>query len=503
MNSNTIVLTFNWNFWCRRVGRDFICTTGNILSNQEVSSRNVNTPEPRDVVRTIISRLAGLNKSKPVISAVFGEPDFLPFRFLEKGLRSGAAVCRLGRKFSLESAENFVDIINNASKNNPDFEITTSVLSEILSLDESQKRFLFKDSENKLLSELSSKEIAEKITELSFVPAATAFLVGRNHLLTNYHAFPKKNSFNFERVSELDLDIDSIKEYVVQFNYEQDILGREIVPVEYCIEDIIAGDENLDYVLLTLSSKPEKSNNYSGDMGVAGDHFGWIQMLEDPVLIAPSYEKQGISNEDIEKELINIKREDPSLLEKFLKSSNTFRFQNPSLKNTSIDLEIIKDILKKRSKYGEPVNIIQHPKGRRKEIIVSNNWTIKLFNDYLWYEADADFSSSGSPVFNQQWQLVALHHGAIPPSEQEEAKQEGIRICRIVQSLRDKLDQLVNREDLRNNNKEKLRAKKLWRFFVEFVEYDDVKGKPTLPPGYEEEYGEEEYAPKQPPTQTY
>lgn len=57
------------------------------------------------------------------------------------------------------------------------------------------------------------------------------------------------------------------------------------------------------------------------------------------------------------------------------------------------------------------INIIQHPEGGKKKIAmpdrVISNWKEK---NYLFYLADTLEGSSGSPVFNQDWKVVALHH---------------------------------------------------------------------------------------------
>jgi V8-like Glu-specific endopeptidase len=61
---------------------------------------------------------------------------------------------------------------------------------------------------------------------------------------------------------------------------------------------------------------------------------------------------------------------------------------------------------------GEPVFIIQHPNGESKKISLLNN-KMMIRNEqssYLYYEADTEPGSSGSPVFNRQWEVVALHH---------------------------------------------------------------------------------------------
>ncbi|MEY3368525.1 MAG: hypothetical protein RI973_1680 [Bacteroidota bacterium] len=66
---------------------------------------------------------------------------------------------------------------------------------------------------------------------------------------------------------------------------------------------------------------------------------------------------------------------------------------------------------------GDPVNIIQHPKGDVKQIALTSNEVLSLWKSYLFYKADTEPGSSGSPVFNQSWQVVALHHAGKLMSE--------------------------------------------------------------------------------------
>ncbi len=68
---------------------------------------------------------------------------------------------------------------------------------------------------------------------------------------------------------------------------------------------------------------------------------------------------------------------------------------------------------------GQPVNIIQHPRGRPKAVVVHNSNFLHLENEteddiYCWYSGDTEKGSSGSPVFNRFWEVVALHHKAVP-----------------------------------------------------------------------------------------
>lgn len=115
---------------------------------------------------------------------------------------------------------------------------------------------------------------------------------------------------------------------------------------------------------------------------------------------------------------------------------------------------------------GEPVFIIQHPYGQPKQVVLQNNRLIDRDEDlpYLTYEADTDFGSSGAPVFNRQWEVVALHHSSEIARDQQGrilakddslwepsmgstlikylSLNEGVRVSRILADLADKLVKL-------------------------------------------------------------
>lgn len=61
----------------------------------------------------------------------------------------------------------------------------------------------------------------------------------------------------------------------------------------------------------------------------------------------------------------------------------------------------------------EVVNIIQHPRGRPKEIAIQDNQVVKANGVVVHYVCDTEPGSSGSPVFDNRWRLVALHHASI------------------------------------------------------------------------------------------
>ncbi|AQT71247.1 trypsin-like serine peptidase [Streptomyces sp. fd1-xmd] len=65
----------------------------------------------------------------------------------------------------------------------------------------------------------------------------------------------------------------------------------------------------------------------------------------------------------------------------------------------------------------EPVNVIGHPMGRLKEIALRDNALVQRLDDFLHYRTDTEPGNSGSPVYNDQWEVVALHHMGVPRTD--------------------------------------------------------------------------------------
>ena len=106
---------------------------------------------------------------------------------------------------------------------------------------------------------------------------------------------------------------------------------------------------------------------------------------------------------------------------------------------------------------GERVNIIQHPNGEAKQLAIRNNQVVDELELFLHYQTDTSPGSSGSPVFNDQWEVVALHHSGVPKRNKDGAvvtvdgrvwqewmgeqriaweANEGVRVSRLVQHIR-------------------------------------------------------------------
>jgi endonuclease G len=62
----------------------------------------------------------------------------------------------------------------------------------------------------------------------------------------------------------------------------------------------------------------------------------------------------------------------------------------------------------------ELANIIQHPGGDPQQVALRDNKVVDSLEHFIRYEADTQPGSSGAPVFNDQWQLAALHHSGVP-----------------------------------------------------------------------------------------
>lgn len=103
-----------------------------------------------------------------------------------------------------------------------------------------------------------------------------------------------------------------------------------------------------------------------------------------------------------------------------------------------------------KTSEGEWLTVIQHPAGGRKQVCVRENKFIRRTNDMIWYTTDTLPGSSGSPVFSNDWFVVALHHAGVPETKDgvtvlqpdgapKWIANEGVRVSRIVQTLKSAL----------------------------------------------------------------
>jgi endonuclease G len=83
------------------------------------------------------------------------------------------------------------------------------------------------------------------------------------------------------------------------------------------------------------------------------------------------------------------------------------------------------------------VYIIQHPSGGAKKIGMIHNVVRHVDNQVVQYLTDTEAGSSGSPVFNERWQLVALHSEwvEVRTGDTREIRNQGQRIERVVEGM--------------------------------------------------------------------
>lgn len=97
---------------------------------------------------------------------------------------------------------------------------------------------------------------------------------------------------------------------------------------------------------------------------------------------------------------------------------------------------------------GNRVNIIQHPAGLPKQISFQNNFVEYSDQRIVQYLTSTLNGSSGSPVFDDQWKVVALHHagGMIqePKTNAVYFRNEGIAMSAIIKDLPASLKAEIN-----------------------------------------------------------
>lgn len=69
----------------------------------------------------------------------------------------------------------------------------------------------------------------------------------------------------------------------------------------------------------------------------------------------------------------------------------------------------------------EHVVIIQHPNGGLKQIALTANQVVRVNSPHIHYTTDTMPGSSGSPVLNDLWQVIAIHHAGV------DAKKDKVR----------------------------------------------------------------------------
>ncbi len=67
----------------------------------------------------------------------------------------------------------------------------------------------------------------------------------------------------------------------------------------------------------------------------------------------------------------------------------------------------------------ERMNVIQHPQAERKQVALRENRLQAVEGNFLHYLGDTHQGSSGSPVYNDNWFVVGLHHSSVPATDDQ------------------------------------------------------------------------------------
>lgn len=99
---------------------------------------------------------------------------------------------------------------------------------------------------------------------------------------------------------------------------------------------------------------------------------------------------------------------------------------------------------------GEYVSCIQHPEGAPKAVVIRENELIALLDNFVHYVTDTQPGSSGSPVFSDDWKVVALHHAGVPDKDDPNkyVANEGVRISSIAKRISELMKDRSSEEQL-------------------------------------------------------
>ncbi len=95
------------------------------------------------------------------------------------------------------------------------------------------------------------------------------------------------------------------------------------------------------------------------------------------------------------------------------------------------------------------VNIIQHPGGGPKKISLQNNFVAYADRSVIQYYTSTEPGSSGSPVFNDDFEVVAIHHSGgdleEPGTGRRYLRNAGTTMIAVLEDLRANAPDLFER----------------------------------------------------------
>ncbi|WP_088241671.1 trypsin-like peptidase domain-containing protein [Calothrix rhizosoleniae] len=130
-------------------------------------------------------------------------------------------------------------------------------------------------------------------------------------------------------------------------------------------------------------------------------------------------------------------------------------YTNEELDFTVVTLEKVPDFGKplifksKLMRRDDRVAIIQHPGGHLKKISIQNNFVAYAGNKVLQYTTSTEPGSSGSPVFDDDFQVVGIHHSggilAEPNTQRRYLRNAGTSAIALLNDLKNNAPEIYAR----------------------------------------------------------
>ncbi|OYD87529.1 serine protease [Nostoc sp. 'Peltigera membranacea cyanobiont' 213] len=130
-------------------------------------------------------------------------------------------------------------------------------------------------------------------------------------------------------------------------------------------------------------------------------------------------------------------------------------YTNEELDYTVVTLKEVPDFGKplifksKLMRRDDRVAIIQHPGGHLKKISIQNNFVAYADNQVLQYTTSTEPGSSGSPVFNDDFQVVGIHHSGgmlvEPNTQQRYLRNAGTSAIAVLKNLQANAPEIYTR----------------------------------------------------------
>ncbi|MCA9325230.1 trypsin-like peptidase domain-containing protein [Candidatus Saccharibacteria bacterium] len=176
------------------------------------------------------------------------------------------------------------------------------------------------------------------------------------------------------------------------------------------------------------------------DLMMTNHHMVWESSLLPGVLLRFNYQENFVGEAQLTKEY-------RAIADGLFHANETLDYAIFQVENRPGDEWGWLPLAQRDIRKDERINIIQHPNGLPKQVSLQNNLVQYVGGNVVQYVTSTNPGSSGSPVLNDAWEVVALHHagGVLPePSTgRRHLRNQGILLSRILNDLPIELKQMV------------------------------------------------------------